>query len=128
MPRLFCPTQARTVQRTSGCPVAEMSPRPDTHDSNSSTSVVVAAPSPQKPAERVVAGAMARDAAVAAVVVVAVENPYLAGLGKKTRGLKKKLEKIKKTESLSASGKVCTNATCSKRYRTKRSFAWWVSG
>lgn len=95
-----------------------MSPRPDTHDSNSSTSVVVAAPSPQKPAERVVAGvAMRGDAAVAAVVVVAVENPYLAGLGKKTRGLKKKLEKIKKTESLSASGKVCTNATCSKQYQ-----------
>lgn len=92
-----------------------MSPRPDTHDSNSSTSVVVAAPSPQKAAERVVAGvAMGGDSAVAAaVVVVAVENPYLAGLGKKTRGLKKKLEKIKKTESLSASGKVCMNAVCS---------------
>lgn len=97
------------MHRTSESQVAEMSPRPDTHDSNSSTSVVVAASSPpQKPAERVVAGvAMGEDAAVAtAVVVVAVENPYLAGLGKKTRGLKKKLEKIRKTESLSASGKV----------------------
>lgn len=83
-----------------------MSPSPDTHDSNSSTSVVVASSSPQKPAERVVAG-VAMDAAVGtAAVVVTVENPYLAGLGKKTRGLKKKLEKIKKTESLSASGKV----------------------
>ena len=70
-----------------------MSPRPDTHDSSSSTSVVVAAPSPQKPAKRVVTGvAMVEDAAAAAVVAVAVENPYLAGLGKKTRGLKKKLE------------------------------------
>lgn len=96
-----------------------MSPRPDTHDSSSSTSVVVAAPSPQKPAKRVVTGvAMVADAAAAAVVAVAVENPYLAGLGKKTRGLKKKLEKIKKTESLSASGKVHMNAVCSSTTRS----------
>lgn len=37
---------------------------------------------------------------------VMADNPYLSGLSKKTRGLRKKLEKIRKTESLSAAGKV----------------------
>lgn len=34
------------------------------------------------------------------------ENPYLAGLTKKTRSLKKKMEKIRKTEELKEAGKV----------------------
>lgn len=36
----------------------------------------------------------------------ALDNPYLVGLSKKTRGLRKKLDKIKKTEVLHSSGKV----------------------
>lgn len=36
------------------------------------------------------------------------ENPYLAGLTKKTRSLKKKIEKIRKTEELKEAGKVRT--------------------
>lgn len=73
-----------------------MSPGPDTHDSTSrsSTSVVMSTTGAGQPAS-----SMREDAA-------AIENPYLAGLSRKTRGLKKKMEKIKKTETLSASGKV----------------------
>lgn len=90
-----------------------MSPSPDTQDSNSSTSVIMAAPGaaqhqavPQKHPEEVhgIAGEAAAGAGAAA------ENPYLAGLTKKTRGLKKKMDKIKRTEALSASGKVWTLA------------------
>lgn len=78
-----------------------MSPSPDTQDSNSSTSVVMAssgAPQHQALAQK--------DATAPGMVGEAVENPYLAGLSKKTRGLKKKMDKIKRTEALSASGKV----------------------
>lgn len=77
-----------------------MSPSPDTQDSNSSTSVVMASSgAPPQLAQKdaiIVAPGMAGE----------VENPYLAGLSKKTRGLKKKMDKIKRTEALSASGKV----------------------
>lgn len=75
-----------------------MSPRPDTHDSNSSA-VVMATSSSQHHREHDEVIGVKDDASMA-------ENPYLAGLCKRTRGLKKKMEKIKKTESLSASGKV----------------------
>lgn len=76
-----------------------MSPSPDTQDSNSSTSVVMT--SSGAPQHQVLAQ---RNAS--AGVIGDVENPYLAGLTKKTRGLKKKMDKIKRTEALSASGKV----------------------
>ena len=77
-----------------------MSPSPDTQDSNSSTSVVMASSgAPQHQA-------LAQKDAAPGMVGEAVENPYLAGLSKKTRGLKKKMDKIKRTEALSASGKV----------------------
>lgn len=89
-----------------------MSPSPDTHDSNSggSTSVVMATPiagAPEQAVKERAAGivAMRADPAV-------VDNPYLAGLVKKTRGLKKKMEKIKKTETLSASGKASAGRYC----------------
>lgn len=76
-----------------------MSPTPDnTSQDNNGTSVVMATPPSAVPT----AVPTAAERAAAA----AVENPYLAGLGKKTRGLKKKLEKIRKTESFSKSGKV----------------------
>lgn len=39
------------------------------------------------------------------------ENPYLIGLSKKTRGLKKKLDRIIKTECLAASGKVSAGSS-----------------
>lgn len=78
-----------------------MSPSPDTQDSNSSTSVVMA--SSGSPQHQVLAQ---KDAVAPGMVEAEMENPYLAGLGKKTRGLKKKMDKIKRTEALSASGKV----------------------
>lgn len=82
-----------------------MSPSPDTQDSNSSTSVVMA--SSGTPQHQVLAQKDATaPAGMGMVWEAAVENPYLAGLGKKTRGLKKKMDKIKRTEALSASGKV----------------------
>lgn len=79
----------------------KMSPTPDnTSQDNNGTSVVMATP----PAAAAAATAVPTAAERAAAAVM--ENPYLTGLGKKTRGLKKKLEKIKKTESFSKSGKV----------------------
>lgn len=82
-----------------------MTPSPDTQDSSSSTTVAM--DSPTAPQHEMLA---TRKGATAAMPMPAVagetENPYLAGLSKKTRGLKKKMEKIKKTETLSASGKV----------------------
>lgn len=78
-----------------------MSPSPDTQDSNSSSSVVMA--SSGTPPHQVLAQ---KDAMARGMVGEVVENPYLAGLSKKTRGLKKKMDKIKRTEALSASGKV----------------------
>ncbi|CAM9672447.1 unnamed protein product [Pylaiella littoralis] len=81
-----------------------MTPSPDTQDSSSSTTVAM--DSPTAPQHEMLA---TRKGATAAMPMPAVagetENPYLAGLSKKTRGLKKKMEKIKKTETLSASGK-----------------------
>lgn len=80
-----------------------MSPSPDTHDSNSSSSVVMASPGatqhqvPQQKHPEARGGVVAEQAE---------ENLYLAGLTKKARGLKKKMDKIKRTEALSASGKV----------------------
>lgn len=82
-----------------------MSPSPDTQDSNSSTSAVMASSGTPQHQVQVLAQ---KDALAREVVGVGeVDNPYLAGLSKKTRGLKKKMDKIKRTESLSASGKVC---------------------
>lgn len=84
-----------------------MSPSPDTQDSSSSTAVAMA--SPDAPQHEVLAtrkGASAGMPISGGVSAGEMENPYLAGLSKKTRGLKKKMEKIKKTETLSASGKV----------------------
>lgn len=80
----------------------EMSPVPDTQDANSSSVVVASPPAsvPVSPAEERAEADAKRQGSVL------MENPYLAGLSKKTRGLKKKMEKIKKTESLRASGKV----------------------
>lgn len=83
-----------------------MSPSPDTQDSSSSTAVAMSSPS--APQHEVLATRKGASAGMPGGVSVGeiVENPYLAGLSKKTRGLKKKMEKIKKTETLSASGKV----------------------
>ena len=86
-----------------------MSPSPDTQDSNSSSSVVMA--SSGAPQHQV----LAQKDAVASGMVGETENPYLAGLGKKTRGLKKKMYKIKRTEALSASGKVNLEELCWRR-------------
>lgn len=92
-----------------------MSPSPDTQDSNtcSSTSVVMAAPgSPQRHQHQQhqvlsQSGLLGGTTSTRGAKEDAdASNPYLAGLSKKTRGLKKKMEKIKKTEALSASGKV----------------------
>ncbi|CAM9421857.1 unnamed protein product, partial [Scytosiphon promiscuus] len=93
----------------------EMSPSPDTQDSNtcSSTSVVMAAPgSPQQHHQHqvlsqsgLVVGTTSTTTSTRGAKEDDASNPYLAGLSKKTRGLKKKMEKIKKTEALSASGK-----------------------
>lgn len=81
-----------------------MSPSPDTQDSSSSTTIAMA--SPNVPAQHEVLATRKGAPAGMPMPAAVVENPYLAGLSKKTRGLKKKMEKIKKTESLSASGKV----------------------
>lgn len=67
----------------------KMSPRPNNQDTRS---VVVSNPPT----------ATASDDTQQA----ALDNPYLVGLSKKTRGLRKKLDKIKKTEVLHSSGKV----------------------
>lgn len=71
-----------------------MSPGPDTQDT-SSNSVLVSTPATMEDCD-----------STNKKGVGAIENPYLASLGKKTRGLKKKLEKIRKTELLIAAGKV----------------------
>lgn len=92
-----------------------MTPRPDTHDSTSSSAVTAtggessggSSPGPDEKAEETTQSVVRKDEFKQHAGTVA-ENPYLSGLSKKTRGLKKKLEKIKKTESMSASGKVCS--------------------
>lgn len=88
----------------------DMSPRPDTHDSTSSSVVMAAAAgAPTPPADDKTAEtqqSVGHKGSFEQHAGAVIENPYLAGLGKKTRGLKKKMEKIKKTETLSASGKV----------------------
>ncbi|CAN0268411.1 unnamed protein product, partial [Ectocarpus sp. 13 AM-2016] len=93
-------TEERETTGRRGC---EMSPSPDTQDSNRSNSIMASSGAPQQlVAQRAFAdtgmrGGKEDDATTS--------NPYLAGLSKKARGLKKKMEKIKKTEALSASGK-----------------------
>lgn len=87
-----------------------MSPSPDTQDSNSSDSVVMTSSGTaqqQHLAHQKDAAAIATAGGMMVVGEATIENPYLAGLGKKTRGLKKKMDKIKRTEALSTSGKVC---------------------
>lgn len=81
-----------------------MSPSPDTQDSNRSNSIMASPGAPQQlVAQRAFADASIRGGKEDDGTT---SNPYLAGLSKKSRGLKKKMEKIKKTEALSASGKV----------------------
>lgn len=93
-----------------------MAPRPDTHDSTSSSAVTAsAAGEPSSGSSPIDSGVDENTEGKHSVDPkdefkqhpgTVVENPYLSGLRKKTRGLRKKLEKIKKTESMSASGKV----------------------
>ncbi|CAN0009498.1 unnamed protein product, partial [Ectocarpus sp. 8 AP-2014] len=80
-----------------------MSPSPDTQDSNRSNSIMASSGAPQQlVAQRAFADTSMRGGKEDDATT---SNPYLAGLSKKARGLKKKMEKIKKTEALSASGK-----------------------
>lgn len=82
-----------------------MSPSPDTQDSNRSNSIMASSGAPQQLlAQRPFADTSMRGGGKEDDATTS--NPYLAGLSKKARGLKKKMEKIKKTEALSASGKV----------------------
>lgn len=99
-----------------------MTPRPDTHDSTSSSAVTAtggessgrSSPCPDEKAEETTQSVVCKDGSdeFKQHAGTVAENPYLSGLSKKTRGLKKKLEKIKKTESMSASGKVGSHYYC----------------
>lgn len=95
-----------------------MTPTPDTTTQDNNSSVVMASPPAAVPVPPAEERAVVADGAKGGDGIAIAENPYLAGLGKKTRGLKKKLEKIRKTESLSKSGKVSL----------RRREAYWLRG
>lgn len=83
-----------------------MTPTPDTTTQDNNSSVVMTSPPSAMPVPSAEERAATADGGKGGEGIAIAENPYLAGLAKKTRGLKKKLEKIRKTESLSKSGKV----------------------